>query len=110
MPSHNYQLLAQAIKDGLQVCAQHHGRYRELSVHLLGYKGHKEQVLCVQFGGESNSAGTITVSQRVWRCMAVADLSNITLREGTWYNLETKGEHESFCLDDIPFIAPEAQR
>ena len=69
--SNNYDLIAKAIKEKLQVTAFYQGFYREMCPHALGSKNGRKQALFYQFGGES-SKGTVTPGSTFnWRCIPI---------------------------------------
>ena len=83
MASRNYLLLRQAVLERKQVLCVFKGLPRELCPHVLGTgKSDEEKVLSFQFGGKSSS-GLPPGGQ--WRCMAVSEISDITVRDGDWH-------------------------
>jgi hypothetical protein len=101
MPSANFLLIQQAIETKSQIHADYQGHHREMSPHMLGYKnGYEEQALFVQFGGQS-SKGAITPQTKEWRCMSVADLRNVRIVEGVFYDATDKNRRPTSCVDRI---------
>ncbi|EFD0191031.1 hypothetical protein WEI_04779 [Escherichia coli KTE25] len=99
MPN-NYDLIAKAIKEKLQVTAYYQGFYREMCPHALGSKKGRKQALFYQFGGES-SKGTVTPGSTFnWRCIPIDGLTEVTLQSGQWYTAENHSQAQT-CVDQI---------
>lgn len=99
MPN-NYDLIAKAIKEKLQVTASYQGFYREMCPHALGSKNGRKQALFYQFGGES-SKGTVTPGSTFnWRCIPIDGLTEVTLQSGLWYTAENHSQAQT-CVDQI---------
>ena len=95
MPN-NYDLIAKAIKEKLQVTAYYQGFYREMCPHALGSKKGRKQALFYQFGGES-SKGTVTPGSTFnWRCIPIDGLTEVTLQSGQWYTAENHNHIQHF--------------
>ena len=92
-----YAMLAQAIKGQNQIHATYRGHRREMCPHTIGTKNGVEHVLSYQFGGTSNRG---LPAEGEWRCMNVADLSDISIHEGQWHtgNRHTKPQT---CIDKV---------
>ncbi|TGG94371.1 hypothetical protein [Escherichia coli] len=98
--SNNYNLIAKAIKEKLQVTAYYQGFYREMCPHALGSKKGRKQALFYQFGGES-SKGTVTPGSTFnWRCIPIDGLTEVTLQSGQWYTAENHSQAQT-CVDQI---------
>lgn len=98
--SNNYDLIAKAIKEKLQVTAFYQGFYREMCPHALGSKNGRKQALFYQFGGES-SKGTVTPGSTFnWRCIPIDGLTEVTLQSGQWYTAENHSQAQT-CVDQI---------
>ncbi|EGP4234812.1 hypothetical protein IZS89_004663 [Escherichia coli] len=96
----NYDLIAKAIKEKLQVTAYYQGFYREMCPHALGSKKGRKQALFYQFGGES-SKGTVTPGSTFnWRCIPIDGLTEVTLQSGQWYTAENHSQAQT-CVDQI---------
>ena len=93
----NYELIRRAIIERWQVSAVYKGKRREMCPHALGYKNGREQALFFQFGGESSS-GLLDGGQ--WRCLLVAELDSIELREGEWHSRGGHSRPQS-CVDVV---------
>ncbi|WP_396016577.1 hypothetical protein [Escherichia coli] len=99
MPN-NYDLIAKAIKEKLQVTAYYQGFYREMCPHALDSKKGRKQALFYQFGGES-SKGTVTPGSTFnWRCIPIDGLTEVTLQSGQWYTAENHSQAQT-CVDQI---------
>lgn len=87
MRSLDYLLLRKAVLERKQVFCVFQGLPRELCPHVLGDgKLGEEKLLSFQFGGRSSS-GLPPGGQ--WRCMAISEMSNITVRDGDWHTGST---------------------
>ena len=81
-----YDLIRQAIEQRLQVLAMYDGFYREMCPHALGFNKQGEEVaLFYQFGGESHQPLGPTGSSDNWRCLRIAELSNVSIKRGEWH-------------------------
>ncbi len=78
----NADLLIQAIQEKKQVTGYYDGLYREMCPHVIGWKGSAHHVLSYQFAGDS-SKGLPPGGE--WKCMDVDGISQLTLRDGSWY-------------------------
>ena len=99
-----YELLRYAAAHRQPVAATYDGQPRLLCPHVGGRKSSRLQVFCYQFGGSSNSVEPLAPEDRgVWRCLAVAKLSQVELRTGTWHT-ESRSPRQT-CIDEIDFDA-----
>src|SRR6266487_4852325 len=65
------------------IAALYRGRPRLLCPHLLGWNKHRRlQVLCYQYGGDSESGLKPAGASDNWRCLAVENLSDVDLLDG----------------------------
>jgi len=97
MPSAAYNTVRKAILEKRIIVAVYDGYRREMCPHVIGYKDGKENALFFQFGGASKS-GLPPGGQ--WRCIHLADLSDISVQDGPWRT----GEHHSTrqtCVEDV---------
>ena len=95
-----YPLLRRAVLERLHVIALHQGRCRELCVHALGSKRGRPHALAYQFAGESASGLAPDGSPQNWRCLRVADVTVLALREGPWHTAPNySGPHP--CIDNL---------
>ncbi|MBP2426779.1 hypothetical protein [Bradyrhizobium elkanii] len=95
MPSRAYMLFRKAILTEQQVVCIYDGRPRELCPHIIGHsKSGEEVVLAWQFAGESSG------KLPQWRCLRLANVSDISLRKGRWHE---GGSHrtEQRCVSAI---------
>ncbi len=81
--SENYRLFAEALTQRKQILCAYNGYRRELCPIILGHSNGEEMALTFQFGGESSS---VLPSGGQWRCLQLADVSDIKLRAGKWYS------------------------
>lgn len=94
MPS-TYALFRNAILTEQQIACTYQGRQRELCPHIIGRNRNGEAVvLAWQFAGESSGR----LPQ--WRCLRLANVSDISLRQGRWHE---GGSHrrEQTCVSEI---------
>ena len=98
MPSTTYDLFGQAIVGRKQVLCTYDSYSRELCPIILGrtYSG-QEAALTWQFAGESK---TRLPALGEWRCLHLAKVSNVQLRDGPWYSgrSHTRPQH---CVDIV---------
>ncbi len=88
-------LFRKAILTEQQVVCIYDGRPRELCPHIIGHsKSGEEVVLAWQFAGESSG------KLPQWRCLRLANVSDISLRKGRWHE---GGSHrtEQRCVSAI---------
>jgi len=95
MPSAAYGLFRQAILARKQVTCTYRGRYREVCPHILGHTKCEEKALTFQFAGESNSK---LPPGGEWRCLVLAEVENIRLRDGPWHTGRSHRKTQS-CVE-----------
>ena len=90
-----YQLIREAILNKQQIMATYDGYYRELCPHVIGVgpRGNA-QALFVQFGGGS-SQGEVTPNDPRWKCMSVSGLTDVEVRDGEWYTIESHSQPQT---------------
>ena len=87
MASHTYQLVRDAILNKRQVWGIYNGYARAMCPHTLGLsKKGEEQALFYQFGGESKSGLGSPGDPNNWRCVPLAGLSNVSVKDGAWHS------------------------
>ena len=98
------------------IAALYRGRRRLLCPHRLGWNKHRRlQVLCYQYGGDSESGLKPAGASDNWRCLAVENLSQGELLDGPWQTAENHSrpqtciESVELDVDDFPAIAPPTQ-
>jgi hypothetical protein len=100
VPSRAYRLLRAAILRRQQVLATYQGLPRSLCPHVLGLRRGVEHCLAYQFGGRNSSRAIVPGSPHNWRCMNVADLDDLRVREGPWHTaLNYTGL--TTCIDEL---------
>ena len=97
MQSSNYATIRAAILAKQQITCVYQGRHREMCPHVIGYKNGREQVLSFQFAGDS-SKGLRDGGE--WRCMPVADMDQVTVRDGRWFTADNHSQPQT-CVDEI---------
>jgi hypothetical protein len=95
--SATYRLFAQAMAERKQVLCSYGGYRRELCPIILGHTKGAEMALTYQFAGESS---TVLPPEGQWRCLALANVSDASLRDGKWHS---GGNHQqpSNCVEDV---------
>jgi hypothetical protein len=100
-----FDVLAQAIQQRKQVTAIYQGLFREMCPHVLGFKNGREQCLFYQFGGESSKSlfPLDHPNARLnWRCLVVAELSSLEIRDGIWHSISWHTRPQT-CVDVVTF-------
>jgi hypothetical protein len=83
------------------ITALYRGRRRLLCPHLLGRNRLRRlQVLCYQYGGDSESGLKPAGASDNWRCLAVENLSRIELLDGPWQTAENHSRPQT-CLEEV---------
>ena len=98
MPSQTYELFAQAMKDQKQVLCLYEGYSRELCPIILGHSKGEEKALTYQFGGKS-SRGRLPAGGQ-WRCLFLAKVSKVQLRDGPWHAGESHTQQQA-CVEIV---------
>ena len=80
----NYRVVRDAIKTRKQIHAVYNGKYREMSPHAIGIG--KDGVTPMALFYQFNSP----LGEDDWRCMKVADLTEVVAVEGAFY---TRNKH-----------------
>ncbi len=101
--SEQLELFRAAIRQRKQILAYYHGHHREFCFHILGLKGDVWHILGWQFGGSSESGKLPN-----WRCVALTELSDISMVDGTWHRGYTKGVGRQYCVDWVDTIVDPA--
>ena len=86
MPSRNYAIIREAIRNRQQITATYHSRRREMCPHVIGTTDGREHALFYQFAGGSRSGLEPDGSPENWRCMFVDELTNVAARPGRWHS------------------------
>jgi hypothetical protein len=83
------------------IAALYRGRRRLLCPHLLGWNRHRRlQVLCYQYGGDSESGLKPADVADNWRCLAVENLCQVELLDGPWQTAENRSRPQN-CTEEI---------
>jgi hypothetical protein len=83
------------------IAAFYRGRTRLLCPHLLGWNRQRRlQVLCYQYGGDSETGLKPAGASDNWRCLAVENLTNVELIDGTWQTAENHSRPQN-CIDQV---------
>lgn len=98
MQSATYAIIRQAITNKLVVTATYQGRPRQLCPHAIGWsKDGQEQALFYQFGGASSRPLGPPGSPANWRCLTLAELSNLVVAPGPWHT-SPKHTKKQVCI------------
>lgn len=95
-----YQTLREAIVKKKHVRCRYHGFSREICPHVIGLgKGGEEKVLTFQYGGGSSRGALPPGGQ--WRCMEVAEISNVEVFDGDGWRTGRSHLRPQTCVKDI---------
>jgi hypothetical protein len=97
MSSSAYNLFEQAMINRRQILCKYDGHPRELCPIILGHSNGQEKALTYQFGGQS-SKGLPPGGQ--WRCLWLAKVSNVQLRDGPWHAGEGHSQPQG-CVEIV---------
>lgn len=107
-----YRLLRAAIAAKQHAYFVYKGHRRETCPHAIGVGPNgTEHVLVYQFGGSSGSKGSIEKApdEHRWRCLAIEDISELTIEDGPWHTADNHGQPNR-CLKLIDLEAAPAGR
>ena len=105
MPSHTYELFAEAITSKKQVLCNYDGHPRALCPIILGHRDGQEKALTYQFGGYS-SKGLPRGGE--WRCLFLSKVSDVQLRDGPWRAGDSHTQPQG-CVDIVDLdVNPES--
>ena len=93
-----HEVIKHAILHKQHILATYQTYYREMCPHAIGLKNGKVHCLFYQFGGESSSGIFTPSSTNNWRCIPIAGLSNIEVRNGVWYTAQNHSKRQ-ICID-----------
>lgn len=99
MTTANYDIIRQAVLDQQPIAAVYKGLRRELCPHAVGLKDGAEKAMCYQSGGHSSQGLSADPAQN-WRCLFVAELSDVEPIDTAW---ATGGNHSrpNTCIDQV---------
>src|SRR5580693_8414112 len=98
---HAHAQLRSAIIHRQPIAALYRGDRRLLCPHLLGWNRHRRlQVLCYQYGGDSESGLEPVGSPDNWRCLAVEHLSQVELLDDPWQTAENHSRPQT-CIEEV---------
>jgi hypothetical protein len=111
-----HALLRAAIIQRRPIAAVYRGHRRLLCPHRLGWnKLRRRQVLCYQYGGDSETGLEPAGSKENWRCLALENLSQVELIDGPWQTAPNHSRPQT-CIaeveldvDDYPEPVPPAR-
>jgi hypothetical protein len=98
---HAHAQVRSAIVHRRPIAALYRGHRRLLCPHLLGWNKHRRlQVLCYQYGGDSESGLQPAGDSDNWRCLAVENLSQVELLAGPWQTAENYSQPQT-CIEEV---------
>ena len=97
MPTPAYQTIRDAILHKTPLTCWYADKRREICPHVLGRKNGRAQVLAFQFAGDSTSG---LPPGGEWRCMPLAAITRIAVREGPWRTDPTAVRPQT-CVDEV---------
>jgi hypothetical protein len=105
-PSSTYRLFAEAVRQRKQIVCRYRGYRREVCPIILGHKkSGAEASLTFQFGGESGSG---LPRGGEWRCLLLAEASDVELRDGPWRSGSSHRQPQS-CVEIVDLdVNPES--
>jgi hypothetical protein len=100
-PEQVHAQLRAAIVHRRPIAALYRGSRRLLCPHLLGWNGRRRlQVLCYQYGGDSESGLEPVGAPDNWRCLAVENLSQLELLDGPWQTAKNYSRPQT-CIEEV---------
>jgi len=95
-----YEMIRLAIQKKQHVLATYKGHYREMCPHVLGTKHGRQQVLCYQFAGTSDSGLAPAGHPSNWRCITISNLQDVEIRDGDWHTAPNHSRPQT-CVDAV---------
>ena len=92
-----YGLVRDAVLNRRTVTAVYQGHYREMCPHTIGWTNGNERALFYQFGGSSSSGLQPDGSLQNWRCINLAELSDVRVTNGEWHTA-TNHSRKQTCV------------
>ncbi len=100
-----YSLVREAVLERNSLSARYKGHLRLFSPFLLGTKAGDPHVLGYQFGGTSEKALAPDGSPQNWRCLRVAELTELTAIPGIWHAAPMGKKGHQHCIDQVDVTA-----
>jgi hypothetical protein len=105
MPSQTYRLFEKAMRLRKPVVCTYEGYARDICPIILGHSQGEEKALTYQFAGQSRSG---LPPGGAWRCLWLAKVSNIALRDGAWIAGDSHTRPQG-CVEDVDLdVNPES--
>ena len=96
-----HSLLRQAVARRHPVRAVYKRLERLVCPHRLGWNSKGDRrVLSYQYGGDSETGLGPPGSKENWRCMALSELSDLEVLEGSWHTAENHSR-PSHCIERV---------
>ena len=114
--SENYRMLKRAIQERRRVVCIYDGRRRVLCPHILGMTNGQEKVKAyqVEVSGEAppkrrqgqkprrgRRKKIRDLAEEQWRCMTVADISQLAFSQGEWRSAKNYSPPKDTCVGQI---------
>jgi hypothetical protein len=100
-PEQAHAQIRAAIIHRQPIAALYRGRRGLLCPHLLGWsRCRRLQVLCYQYGGDSQSGLKPAGASDNWRCLTVENLSQVELLDGPWQTAENHSRPQT-CIEEV---------
>jgi uncharacterized DUF497 family protein len=96
-PSETYRSFERAMAERKQIVCVYKGHRRAVCPIILGHTQGEERALTYQFAGGSSSK---LPSGGQWRCLTLANVSEVQLRDGLWYSGDSH-KQPSGCVEIV---------
>jgi hypothetical protein len=100
-----YELIRSAVLERASVSAWYKGHFRVFSPFLLGTKAGDAHVLGYQFDGTSEEPLVPEGTVDNWRCLRVAQLTNVKILPGIWHDVAKGAKGRQNCIDQVDVAA-----
>jgi hypothetical protein len=87
------------MRERKQIVCLYGGHRREACPAILGFTRKAEKALVFQFGGDSGSG---LPPGGEWRCLSLAGVTVLELREGPWHAPSDNGPEQT-CVADVEY-------
>jgi hypothetical protein len=95
-----YELIRQAIIDKKIVRATYRRHERLMCPHTIGESQGRKKALFYQFAGGSSSGLAPDGEPDNWRCVFVAELTNVFIEEGEWHTCPIHTKRQT-CIRNV---------
>jgi hypothetical protein len=101
----NYDLVRNAVLQRQSLTCWYKGHLHLFSPFVLGSKAGDQRVLGYQFGGTSEKALVPDGSPLNWRCLRVAEMTQLTAIPGIWHAAPVGHKSHQQCIDQVDVLA-----